>query len=59
MGTELCRADRQTDMPKLTIAFRNSANAEDKLIKHSVTIGEELKVTFRFLLKQTMSVTFR
>jgi len=53
------RTDRQTDMPKLTIAFRNSANAEDKLIKHSVTIGEELKVTFRFLLKQTMSVTFR
>ena len=34
MGTELCHADRQTYTPKLTVAFRNSANAEGKLIKH-------------------------
>ena len=35
MGVELFHADRQTDMPKLTVAFRNFAKAPKKKKKNA------------------------
>jgi len=43
VGDELFHADRQTDMTKLTVTFRNSANALKKLLLLGTSLFIQMK----------------
>jgi hypothetical protein len=50
VGAELFRADRRTDMTKLTVAFRNFANAPQNTQLHVTVMGQ--METYRELTKR-------